>query len=58
MKDIFKKMAELTPEDRSKVKGYWTPLWGAEFSKALTEDYMTSGKKKEVKAGTSSKKKS
>jgi len=47
----FKKIADLTNEDRTKVKGYFTPLWGAEFSDAITTDFTPEGKKKKVKAG-------
>ena len=48
----FKKIAELKPEDRSKVKDYWTPLWGKEFAEALTKDYSAEGETKKVKAET------
>ena len=46
----FKKIADLTPQDRTKVDTYWTPLFGAEFAKAMTTDFTPEGKKKKVKA--------
>lgn len=52
MNSIFVKVSALSPKDKSKLKGYWTPLWGTEFSKALTMDYETSGSKKTVKASS------
>jgi hypothetical protein len=42
----FVKLSALSSKDRTKIKNYWTPLWGSEFSQALTTDYMTSGNKK------------
>lgn len=54
MNTIFVKLSALSSKDRTKVKGYWTPLWGSEFSQALTTDYMTSGNKKKVEASSDS----
>jgi len=50
----FKKIADLTNEDRTKLKSYFAPLWGAEFSDAITTDFTPEGKKKKVKAGKKS----
>lgn len=57
MNTIFVKLSALSDSDRSKVKGYWTPLWGPEFAKALTTDFMTSGNKKKVEASSKTVKK-
>lgn len=54
MNVTFVKLSALSTSDRSKVKGYWSPLWGPEFAKALTMDYMTSGNKKKVEASSNS----
>jgi len=51
----FKKLSELSPEDRRKVKNYWSDLWGSEFSSAAVEDYDTDAKTKPVKAKSDSK---
>ena len=47
----FKKIAELSSTDRSKLKEYWTELWGSEFANALTKDYKPEGESKRVEAG-------
>lgn len=57
MNATFLKMSALSSEDRSKIKGYWSPLWGSEFAKALTMDYETSGNKKKVEASSVANKK-
>ena len=46
----FVKISELSGEDRGKLNGYWSELWGKEFANALTKDYKPEGKTKEVKA--------
>lgn len=46
----FVKISELKPEDKSKLRSFWTPLYGSEYAAAMVEDYSTTGKKKEVKA--------
>lgn len=51
----FKKISALTPEDRNKVKNYWTDLWGSEFATALTTDFENEGRSKDVKASESNK---
>ena len=51
----FYKISELDNKDRTKLKGYWSELWGNEFAKALVTDYEPSGDMKKVKANKSSK---
>ena len=46
----FQKISELSKEDRAKLKDYFAPLWGVEFTDALTTDFTPEGKKKKVKA--------
>jgi hypothetical protein len=53
----FVKISALTNEDRSKIKTYWTELFGPEFSAAMVEDYDVDGETKKVEASVSSKKK-
>ena len=48
----FKKIAELAPEDRTKVKSYFTELYGAEYAAAMVQDFEQGGKQKEVKASS------
>jgi len=48
----FKKVSELSGEDRSKLKTYWSELWGPEFAAALTTDFKPEGKKQKVEAKT------
>lgn len=48
--DNFVKIAELSGEDRSKLKEFWTELWGKEFASALTFDHLPEGKKIDVEA--------
>lgn len=50
----FKKLAELSPEDRSLVKDFWKDLYGDQYANAMVEDYTPDGKKKEVKASKDS----
>lgn len=50
MGKTFKKVSELTGEDRSKLKSYWKELWGEEFANALVSDYKPEGKAKSVEA--------
>jgi len=50
MKPDMRKIAKLSQEDRTKVKGYWSPLWGKEFGTAMTTDYKPQGKTKKVEA--------
>jgi len=51
-KDNFKKIAELTSEDRTKLKGYWSELWGPEFANDLVTDYKPEGNQKKVEAAS------
>ena len=53
----FKKVSELTGQDRTKLKDYWTELWGSEFAKALVTDFKPDGTAKNVEAKTKSAKK-
>ena len=53
----YVKISALKPEDRSKLKGYWSELWGKEFAEALTTDFTPAGKEKEVAAKSDKKKK-
>jgi hypothetical protein len=46
-KSPFKKIAELSAQDRTKLKTYWTELWGKEFADALTTDYKPAATKSE-----------
>ncbi len=46
----FKKISELAGEDRTKLKAYWTELYGAEFANAMVTDYKPEGKTKKVEA--------
>lgn len=46
----FKKISELKPEDRGKLKGYWNELWGNEYASALVQDYQIQGDQKKVEA--------
>lgn len=46
----FQKISALTPKDRSKLKNYWSDLWGSEFSTALTTDFENEGNQVDVKA--------
>ncbi len=55
MKDNFYKISALSNEDRTKVKKYWSELWGNEFAKALTTDYEPSGDMIKVKASVGPK---
>jgi hypothetical protein len=48
----FQKISALTSEDRTKLKNYWSDLWGKEFAKALTTDFETDGKTVDVKANS------
>lgn len=52
----FHKYANLSPEDRQKLKSYWSELWGEAFANALTEDYQPGGKKDKVEAKNQGKK--
>ena len=53
----FKKVSELTGEDRTKLRTYWSELWGSEFAKALTTDFKPEGNQKQVEAETKTTKK-
>ena len=53
----FYKISELDNKDRTKLKGYWSELWGNEFAKALVTDYEPSGDMKKVQASTKKDKK-
>ena len=53
----FKKISELSGEDRGKLKNYWTELWGAEFASALIKDYKPEGESKKVEAKNKNTKK-
>lgn len=48
----FVKVSALSSEDKSKLKEYWTELWGSDFSNALTVDYKPEGRSQEVKASS------
>jgi hypothetical protein len=50
--DNFKKIAELSGEDRTKLKGYWSELWGTEFASDLVKDYKPEGDQKKVEAAS------
>jgi hypothetical protein len=54
-KKAFYKVSELSGEDRTKLKKYWSELWGNEFAKALVTDYEPSGNVKKVKASNKTK---
>jgi len=56
MKD-FVKISELSKEDRSKLKGYWSELWGSEFANALVTDYEPDGNKIKLKANSNKERK-
>ena len=47
---VFMKLSELSGEDRTKVRQYWSELWGKEFAKALVTDYEPDGEKQSVEA--------
>lgn len=47
---MFKKISELSSKDSSKLKTYWTELWGAEYASAIVENYTTDAKTKDVEA--------
>ena len=51
MSNEFKKIADLSAEDRGKLKEYWKELWGKEFADALVTDFKPQGDQKKVKAG-------
>ena len=51
----FKKVSELSGEDRTKLKSYWSELWGDEFATALTTDFKPEGKKQKVEAEATKK---
>ncbi len=53
----FRKISELSGEDTTKLKKYWSELWGSEFAKALTTNYEPSGDMIKVKAESKTKKK-
>jgi hypothetical protein len=53
----FVKISELSSEDRTKLKGYWSELWGKEFANALVTDFETDGDKIKVKASNKKMKK-
>jgi hypothetical protein len=46
------KISELSSEDRTKLKGYWSELWGKEFANALVTDFEPDGDKMKVKASS------
>ena len=46
----FVKIAELSGEDRTKLREYWSHLWGGEFASALVKDYKPEVKKVKVTA--------
>jgi hypothetical protein len=50
MKSNFVKTSELAGDDRSKVKGYFSELYGPEYAAAMVKDYEPEGEKKEVAA--------
>jgi len=43
---IFKKISELSANDRTKLKGYWEELWGSEYAEALITDFKMDKKAK------------
>jgi len=51
----FEKISKLTPEDRSKVKGYWEQLYGAEYANSMVTDFKPDGEQKKVEANTDKK---
>jgi len=53
----FNKISALSSEDRTKLKEYWSDLWGSEFATALTTDFKSDAKKVDVKANSNSTKK-
>ena len=53
--DNFKKIAELSSKDRTKVKSYWTELYGSEYANSMVTDYEPQGEKKEVAAKSKNK---
>jgi len=48
----YKKVAELTGEDSTKVKGYFSELYGEEYAKAMVTNYKPDGEQKKVEAGS------
>mgnify|MGYP000297567372 CR=1 FL=1 len=55
--DKFKKVSELTGDDSTKVEGYFTPLFGAEYAKNMVTNYKPDGKQNKVEAEDKSVKK-
>jgi len=43
---VFKKISELSANDRTKLKGYWEELWGSEYANALVTDFKSGEKVK------------
>jgi hypothetical protein len=46
----FKKISELDQSSRSKVKEYFSELYGNEYANAMVQDYKPEGEKKKVVA--------
>lgn len=55
MNNYFVKTSALTGEDRTKLKSYWSELWGSEFANAVVKDYKPDGNKKSVEANSKKK---
>ena len=56
-RDLFICLAALSEEDRELIFNYYKPLWGEEFAKDITKDFVNRGNRKKIEASSNTLKK-